>query len=168
MGLRAACTHPPVAAGPVHGRLPHHAVQHAHGLLRLPRALLKGTHQAREAPQGPLQHLPLFGQCGKKSTLLCDSPLCRDGIVVIKFAKSRKLPAPWFLWFYVRAPQGALQHLQLWPEPYVVLLAPYNAIGGKINCVYLAAATPWTCIGGDQVHKAKETAAPFSDYFACV
>ena len=29
---------------------------------------------------------------GKKSTLLCDSPLCRGGIVVIKFTKPRKLP----------------------------------------------------------------------------
>ena len=35
---------------------------------------------------------PLFVQWGKKSTLCAWSPLCRDGIVVIKFTKSRKLP----------------------------------------------------------------------------
>ena len=36
---------------------------------------------------------PLFEQWGKNSTLLCDSPLCRDGIVVIKSTKSRKCRA---------------------------------------------------------------------------
>ena len=39
----------------------------------------------------PLLHRPFLCN-GEKSTLLCDSPLCRDGIVVIKFTKSRKLP----------------------------------------------------------------------------
>ena len=38
--------------------------------------------------------------------MLCDSPLCRDGIVVIKFTKSRKLPRHCFniknIYFQVR------------------------------------------------------------------
>ena len=37
-------------------------------------------------PSGPCRAM------GQKSTLLCDSPLCRDGIAVIKFTKLRKMP----------------------------------------------------------------------------
>ena len=44
----------------------------------------------------PLPFRTPFVQWGKKPTLLYDSPLCRDGIVVIKFTKSRKLPRHWF------------------------------------------------------------------------
>ena len=47
---------------------------------------------AESWPYALFTFLPLFAQWGKKSTLLCDSPLCRDGIVVIKFTQPRKLP----------------------------------------------------------------------------
>ena len=39
---------------------------------------------------------------GGKSTLLCDSPLCRDGVAVIKLTKSRKGIKPPFLMLYCR------------------------------------------------------------------
>ena len=47
----------------------------------------------------PLRFRPFLVQWGEKSTLLCDSPLCRGGIVVIKFTKSRKLPRIVFIYF---------------------------------------------------------------------
>ena len=44
------------------------------------------------AEYAPFTFPPLFCAMGKKSILCAWSPLCRDGIVVIKFTKSRKLP----------------------------------------------------------------------------
>ena len=46
---------------------------------------------------------PPFCAMGGKSTLLCDSPLCRDGIVVIKFTKSRKMPRHRLIFYGVRS-----------------------------------------------------------------
>ena len=37
-----------------------------------------------------------FCAMGKKSTLLYDSPLCRHGIVAVKFTKPRQIPRPFF------------------------------------------------------------------------
>ena len=49
-------------------------------------------------------------------------------------------------------------------QVYVFLYAPYRAMRGKINCVYLIATMPGRHSGrhsGDQVHKVKKNAAPF-------
>ena len=71
-----AATTPAINTGFGMGETPlHYAARHGHVLVCT--ALLDA------APYHAL---------GKKSTLLCDSPLCRDGVVAVKFTKSRKMP----------------------------------------------------------------------------